>query len=162
MNTKIGKREARSGKRKSEGENRHGGKVRIGKGEARSENWKLEIALLGHQGRARIQNRESGSENWKLEIALLGHHTQGRMTYPARVLPRHLYVLEHQIREYTVLWLRIVYGVIRITRKSGKGPRMREQSKAVFSAPAINGAAWVRGYSRFQFLSNIAYSVSAA
>ena len=26
--------------------------------------------------------------------------------------------------EYTVLWLRIVYGVIQITRKSGKGPHI--------------------------------------
>ena len=62
------------------------------------------------------------------------------MTYPARVLPLHLHVPEHQIREYTVLWLRILYGVIQITRKPGKGPRMREQSiPSLFSAPAING-----------------------
>ena len=66
--------------------------------------------------------------------------------------------LEYQIREYTVLCLRIVYSVIRKTRKSGKGPRMRGQSiytRPSFPPPQRPGyESTVNAYLRTWFLRN--------
>ena len=74
------------------------------------------------------------------------------MTYPARVLSRHLHVLEHQIREYTVLWLRIAYGIIRenlVKARACASSRYR----AVFSAPAINGLGIYEARKDWNFFS---------